>query len=131
MADGPLDVIQQEGPGWRLARDPARGEFCVLIGGASWAVELTDGEWRSLVTLLAELQEQHQRLVSQLMAEEAISIELERGVWWGELEGNRDSWSLSVVLTAEQGRGAEGHWPNPAAAAMVATMRTMLDSNND
>jgi transposase len=95
------------------------------------AIELTDGEWRSLVALLIELQEQHQRLVSQLMAEEAISIELERGVWWGELDGDRNSWSLSVVLTAEHARGAEGHWPDPAAAAMVAAMRTALDSNND
>ena len=121
-------MIQQEGEGWRLARDLSRGHFCVLIGGASWAVELTDMEWRSLVVLLSELQDQHQSLVSQLMAEESISIELERGVWWGCLDGDRERWSLSIVLTAEFGRGAEGHWPNPAAAAMVASMRTMLDS---
>ena len=121
-------MIQQEGEGWRLARDVSRGYFCVLIGGASWAVELTDMEWRSLVVLLSELQDQHQSLVSQLMAEESISIELERGVWWGCLDGDRERWSLSIVLTAEFGRGAEGHWPNPAAAAMVASMRTMLDS---
>ena len=78
--------------------------------------------------LLTELQEQHQALVGQLMAEEAISIELERGVWWGCLDGGRESWSLSIVLTAEHGRGAEGHWPDPAAAAMLASMKTMLDS---
>lgn len=121
-------MIQQEGPGWRLARDRSRGLFCVLIGGQSWAVELTDAEWRSLVALLVELQKQHQAVVAQLMAEEAISIELERGVWWGALEGDRDDWSISIVLDAEHGRGMEGHWPDPAAAAMVAAMRTMLDS---
>jgi hypothetical protein len=34
-------MIQQEGPGWRLARDLSRNGFPFLIGGEFWAVELT------------------------------------------------------------------------------------------
>ena len=37
-------MIQQEGPGWRLARDPQRHPYGALIGGETWAVELTESE---------------------------------------------------------------------------------------
>lgn len=120
-------MIQQEGPGWRLAHDAGRGRFCVLIGGTSWAFELTADEWCCLVDLVGTLEDQHRALVDQLMAEESISIEAERGPWWVGLEGDRDQWSLSVVLVAEEGRGAEGHWDAPAAEAMAAAMRTNVD----
>ena len=121
-------MIQQEGPGWRLARDISRGRFCVLIGGERWAIELTDEEWRGLVAIVVDLEDQHRSLLDQLMAEEAISIEAEQGPWWAALEGDRSQWSLSVVLTAADSRGAEGFWQAPAAAAMVAALRTSLDS---
>ena len=121
-------MIQQEGSGWRFARDPSRGPYPVLIGGESWAFELTDPEWRELVGLVSALEDQHGALVDQLMAEEAIEIEMERGVWWAALGGDRAHWHLSVVLTGSQGRDAEGRWPSPAAMAVVAAMRTRLDS---
>ena len=124
-------MIQQEGPGWRLAWDPTRSDFCVLIGGDGWAVELTQPEWSELVALAVELDHQHRLLVDQLMDEEAIELELDRGVWWGCLAGDRNSWSLSVVLSPQAGRGLEGHWSAPAAAAMVAAMRTLWDRSID
>ena len=124
-------MIQQEGPGWRLAWDPTRTDFCVLIGGDGWAVELTQPEWSELVALAVELDHQHRLLVDQLMDEEAIELELDRGVWWGCLAGDRSSWSLSVVLSPQAGRGLEGHWSAPAAAAMVAAMRTLWDRSID
>jgi hypothetical protein len=65
------------------------------------------------------------------MAEEAIELELDRRLWWGCLRGDRGSWSLSVVLTPDAGRGVEGHWPAPASAAMVAAMRTLWDTTID
>ena len=124
-------MIQQEGPGWRLAWDSTRSDFCVLIGGDGWAAELTEPEWRELVALTVELDHQHRVLVDRLMEEEAIELELDRGVWWGCLAGDRRSWSLSVVLSPLAGRGLEGHWSAPAAAAMVAAMRTLWDRSID
>lgn len=124
-------MIQQEGPGWRLARDPTRGQFPVLIGGEGWAFELTEDEWAALADLVLTLERQHRALVDQLMAEEAIELELDRGLWWGCLQGDRARWSVSVVLTPAAGRGVEGHWPSPASAAMVAAMRTLWDNRND
>ena len=125
-------MIQQEGPGWRLALDSSRQHFSALIGGEGWAFELTEKEWQGLVALLLVLTEQHQALQSQLMAEEAIELEMERGLWWGCLEGDRIQWSLGVVLQGTLGcRGLEAHWPAPAAQAFVAAMRTAWDSLAD
>ena len=124
-------MIQQEGPGWRLALDPTRGHYPVLIGGEGWAFELTEDEWAALADLVLTLERQHRALVDQLMAEEAIELELDRGRWWACLQGDRGSWSLSVVLTPDAGRGVEGHWPAPASAAIVAAMRTLWDARID
>ena len=61
------------------------------------------------------------------MKEESIGLEMERGDWWASLEGDRTQWQLSLVLTGNQGRGVEGHWPASAAMAVVAAMRSALD----
>ncbi|MFL0769979.1 MAG: DUF1818 family protein [Prochlorococcus sp.] len=123
-------MIQQEGPGWRLARDPTRGFFPVLIGGESWAIEITESEWQGLMTLLCDLNDQHQQLIDQLLDEESISVEIERQPWWGCLDGDRHAWSLQLVLEGDQhrGRGAEGAWPAPAAQAITAALRTVWES---
>jgi len=122
-------LIQQEGPGWRLARDPARTAFPVLIGGEGWAFELTQDEWQCLQSLVVELTDQHQQLVDQLLAEESICLEMERQPWWACLDGDRHSWSLQVILQGdgEKARGAEGCWSVPAAQAMATAMRTAWD----
>lgn len=120
-------MIQQEGPGWRFARDPSRGQYQVLIGGQTWAFELTAAEWKELLALIGALEDQHRSLSEQLMKEESIGLEMERGDWWASLEGDRTQWQLSLVLTGNQGRGVEGHWPASAAMAVVAAMRSALD----
>ena len=113
-----------------MSHDPSRGEYCVLIGGKRWAFELTEPEWRDLVDLVATLEQQHKGLVDQLMPEESIELELDRGVWWGCLSGDRSQWELRILLTPQQGRAAEGEWPAPAAAAAVAALRTLWDSQH-
>ncbi len=124
-------MIQQEGPGWRLAKDTSRECFPVIIGGEGWAVELTDFEWQVFFTLVRDLTDQHKKLEDQLMPEEKLSIELEREPWWGCLDGDREAWSLMVVLRNQSEgrlRGLEAYWPIPAAQAMASAVRTMWDS---
>ena len=123
-------MIQQEGDGWRVSHDPSRGEYCVLVGGERWAFELTEPECRDLVDLVATLEQQHRVLVDQLMPEELIELELDRGVWWGCLSGDRSQWGLRILLTPQEARAAEGEWPPPAAAAAVAALRTLWDSQH-
>ena len=122
-------MIQQEGPGWRLARDFSRQGFPFLIGGEFWAVELTEMEVKGLHALLVELDKQHMLIRDQLMEEESITLELEQQEWWGCRDGTRDRWGLQVVLQGNgmQRRGLEGAWPAPAAQAFLAALRTVWD----
>ena len=122
-------MIQQEGPGWRLARDFSRQGFPFLIGGEFWAVELTEMEVKGLHALLVELDKQHMLIRDQLMEEESITLELEQQEWWGCLDGTRDRWGLQVVLQGNgmSWRGLEGAWPAPAAQAFFAALRTVLE----
>lgn len=126
-------MIQQEGPGWRLARDPSRLLFSVLIGGEHWALELSESEACALASLISDLTNQHQAISDQLMAEEEISLELERSEWWACLEGDRSRWSLRVIRSGdgEHARGLEIFWPDPAARAISEAMRTVWDSSID
>lgn len=131
----------QEGEGWRLVVDPARDPFAVLIGGEGWAAELTVAEARALAGGVARLERQHRELVPTLMAEEAISLELEMelepqagpagpgagDVVWVALEGDRDRWSLRFVLTPRPGRRAfEGSWTVAASPPLAAALTAAL-----
>ena len=43
--------MQAEGPGWRLAVDPARPGYQALIGGEGWAIEISLDELSQLKSL--------------------------------------------------------------------------------
>jgi len=119
-------VIEREGEGWRIAWDGDRQPFGVLIGGEGWAIELSCNEAESLRHALADLVAQHAALVDQLMAEEAISLELERDPWWLTIEGDRQRWDLQVVLTPASGQRAfEGRWPHPASLAFSRALQVL------
>lgn len=120
-----------EGRGWRLLVDPARQPFPVLIGGAAWAAELTWAEVRELRHLAGELERQLAALADRLLAEEAISMALERplgpGSLWMELEGHRHCWSLRFVLTPATGaRALEAGWDGAASAAISAALQGLV-----
>jgi len=119
----------EEGRGWRLVWDPARQPFCVLIGGEGWAAELSLVEAQALAQGLHQLQVQHQELVGGLMAEEALTLELElaleAGWLWLELEGDRQTWALRFVLSPGLGqRAVEGSWTAEASPALLAALRS-------
>ena len=119
-------MIQKEGEGWRLAWDADRQPFSVLVGGDGWAVELTAAEAEDLRQAVADLVAQHGALVDQLMAEESIALELERGPWWLELEGDRSRWSLRMLYGPGPGqRGLEGHWGPAAAPAFSQALQQL------
>ena len=124
-------MIQLEGQGWRLAwRDGHQPlgapPFPVLIGGQGWAVELTAAEAKALAAAVVDLTGEHQALVDQLMAEEAISLELERGPWWLALEGDRLQWSLKGVLSPEAGqRALEVSWSVEASPDLCQALQRL------
>ncbi len=122
-------MIQDEGPGWRLAKDSSRRNFEFLLGGDHWAIEITKAEWNSVNLLIQDLINQYQRLESQLMPEEDLFIELERGHWWACIDGAIGQWSLRLILKENEPsiRGFEAFWPAPASQSIVFAMRTMWD----
>ena len=100
--------------------------FAVLIGGQGWAVELTTAEAQALANLTLDLIAEHQALVDQLLAEEAICLELERGPWWLALEGDRRQWSLKGVLSPEAGqRALEVSWSVEASGALCQALQRL------
>jgi hypothetical protein len=115
-----------------LLVDPARCPFAVLIGGESWAAELTQAE-ASLLALGAErLVDQHANLVDHLLAEEAITLEWESGELWLALEGDRQAWQLRFVLTPASGQRAfEGAWTPTASRAVAAALQAVRRSLSD
>jgi hypothetical protein len=128
----------EEGDGWRLAIDPARAPFDVLIGGAGWAAELTRAEAALLRRGVLRLVEQHAELVDGMMAEESLTLEFEAvladdpagpaGELWLELEGNRRDWSLRFVLTAgPRSRGVEGSWGPAASRSLAAVLHQQAE----
>ena len=119
-------MVQREGEGWRLSWDAGRQPFSVLIGGDGWAAELSLSEAKALRDGVSLLAAQHADLVDQLMAEEAISLELERQPWWIGLEGDRAGWALRVVLTPGPGqRAVEGCWSMAASRPFMAALQQL------
>jgi hypothetical protein len=119
-------VIERDGEGWRIAWDGDRQPFAVLIGGAGWATELSRVEAEALRDALADLLAQHAALVDQLMAEESISLELERDPWWLTIDGDRREWSLQVMLSPLPGQRAfEGSWPHPASRGFSQALQQL------
>ena len=119
-------MIEREGEGWRIAWDGDRQPFAVLIGGAGWATELSRVEAEALRDALADLLAQHAALVDQLMAEESISLELERDPWWLTIDGDRREWSLQVMLSPPLGQRAfEGSWPHPASRGFSQALQQL------
>ena len=123
-------MIKKEGQGWRIIRDSSRNHFSTLIGGSSWAIELTDSEWKSLVITVIDLTNQYEDSKEQLMAEEDITLELDRNPWLAILKGDQYGWSLKLILShsGQFNRGAEVSWPRNVTDSVVNAMRTMWDS---
>ena len=119
-------MIQLEGKGWRLAWRADGQPFSVLIGGQGWAAELTQAEASALAAAATDLMREHQSLVDQLLAEEAISLELERGSWWLALEGDRQQCSLKGILSPAAGqRALEVSWDVDASPALCAALQRL------
>jgi hypothetical protein len=120
-------VQVREGEGWRLAVDPYRRPFPVLIGGDGWAAELTAAEAWALRLGVGRLVREHRGQLATLLEEEALAMDLELdlqpGSLWLALEGDRHRWSLRLVLTpAGDQRGLEGSWSPAASEAFAAAL---------
>ena len=124
-------MIKKEGPGWRLIRDSSRDNFSTLIGGESWAIELNQFEWKTLVKVVIDLSDQYKNIQDQLMGDEDITLELESDPWLAILKGDQNGWKLKLILDSSDSlnRGAEVSWPRNVTTNVANAMRTMWDSD--
>ena len=122
-------MIKKEGPGWRLIRDSSRDNFSTLIGGESWAIELNQFEWKTLVKVVINLSDQYKNIKDQLMGDEDITLELESDPWLAILKGDQNGWKLKLILDSSDSlnRGAEVSWPRNVTTNVANAMRTMMD----
>ena len=124
-------MIKKEGHGWRIIRDSSRDNFSTLIGGDSWAIELTQYEWETLVKVFINLSDQYKEIKDQLMGEEDITLELESNPWLAILKGDQHGWKLKLILDSNDSlnRSAEVSWPREVTVHIANAMRTMWDSD--
>ena len=124
-------MIKKEGQGWRIIRDSSRTNFSTLIGGESWAIELNQHEWDTLVKAVNNLSDQYQDIKVQLMEDEDITLEMESNPWLAILKGDKHGWNLKLILNSSDSliRGAEVYWPSNVTCQLVNAMRTMWDSD--
>lgn len=131
-----------EGEGWRLLVDRQRSPYAALIGGQGWACELTGAELRALQEAIRRLKDQHRALAGELMAEEDLELDIElplatpeggaEGSLWLGLSGDRQRWSLRLVLSAGPGgRSVEGSWSVDASQAFAAALEPLRTSDAD
>jgi len=78
-----------------------------------------------------QLIDEYLNIQTQLLQDEPIELEIDRYPWKGFLEGDRNSWSLKLILSNEREdtRGVEIFWPRSVAQSISIAMRKMWDSN--
>ena len=114
---------------WRLVKNLDKGKYCFLIGANNWAIELSNEEFDSLCQLLIKIEKQLNSIKGELMEEELINFEIEKSPWYIELDGNKNQWSLSIILESKNDtRSFEMYWPIPIAQTLFIEIIKMWES---
>jgi hypothetical protein len=107
----------KSGDGWRLGWNPDATEFCGLVGGEHWAIELTQAELDDFCRLVHQLDGTMHQMAEELMAEERICCEVESDLIWLEAEGFPQQYELRLMVLS--GRRGEGSWDAGAVPELM------------
>jgi hypothetical protein len=118
-----MERLVKSGSGWRLGWDPNATEFQGLVGGADWAIELTEAELSDFCRLAEQLAGTMQNMATELMDEEKISCEAESDLLWLEAEGYPHAYGLRFILQC--GRRGEGGWPASVVPDLLQAMQVL------
>lgn len=110
----------QSGEGWRLGWNPTADQFCGLVAGAYWSMELTAAEFADFCRLAQQLNAAMASMAEHLMAEERLTCEQETEQLWMEAEGFPGRFNLRFILLT--GRRGEGEWPAESVGELLAAM---------
>ncbi|MGB3312583.1 MAG: DUF1818 family protein [Nodosilinea sp.] len=111
----------KEGQGWRLGWDATAPDYKGLLGGATWAIELTEAEFSTFRRLAVDISQTMAAIAAELMEAERITCEAEADGLWLEVEGFPDAYSLRFILAS--GRRCEGEWDTFAAQQIVQAIQ--------
>lgn len=110
----------KEGAGWRIGWDDTASCYKGLLGGATWALELTADEFQDFCRLARQLADTLRAMAPELMAEERITCEAESDGIWLEVEGFPEAYTLRFILTT--GRQGEGQWDAAATREVIMAL---------
>jgi hypothetical protein len=113
----------KEGAGWRLGWDASAIEFKALVGGETWAIELSEAEFNDFCRLVGELTAAIRSTAEVLMDEETIACEVESDLLWLEAQGYPSSYTLHLILLT--GRRGEGQWTAAAVPEMIQALQSL------
>jgi hypothetical protein len=102
----------REGEGWRLGWDTAAPHYKGLLAGSTWAIELTEAEFRTFRRLVVEISDTMAAIAAEIMDDEHITCEAEADDLWLEAEGFPEAYRLRFLLGS--GRRCEGAWDTVA-----------------
>ncbi len=113
------------GDGWRIGFRSDVDIYKGLIGTDSWAIELTEGEFRDFCKLAAQLAETMQVMATELSDGEKICCTLETEELCLEVNGYPHSFNLRFQLL--KGRQSEGFWDEVAVPFLVEAIAHLLN----
>jgi hypothetical protein len=119
----PMSRQLRQGKGWRLGWHPEAGDYPALVGGDTWALELTAAEFQAFRQLLLELTGSVAAIAPELMAEETLVCESQNELLWMEVRGMAHSYDLSFILLT--GRRGEGQWPAEAIPPLLQAIQLL------
>lgn len=118
-----MERLLKSGVGWRIGWNPNTNEFKGLVGGDSWAIELTEAELNDFCRLLGQLANTMSQMTAELMDEEKIACEAESDLMWMQVQGYPHTYSLQFILN--KGRRAEGNWPATAVPDLIQAVQVL------
>jgi len=113
----------KSGEGWRIGWDTEATEYCGLVGGEEWALELTAAELDDFCRLSIQLANSISQIAAELMSDEKITCEVESPLLWLEAEGYAHAYDLRIILLT--GRRSEGAWAASAVDGLIQAAQTL------
>ncbi len=112
------------GKGWRFGYCSQSEPHVALIGGETWAFELTRAEWQDLSCRLSQVLATIGAVKEELSDQERFDLIIDSQWWELTVEGIPDQWQLR--LQTRLGRRAEGFLSSLAVIDLEAYLREQL-----
>ncbi len=113
------------GEGWRIGFRSDVDIYKGLIGADSWAIELTEVEFKDFCKLASQLAETMQYMATELSDGEKICCTLETEEICLEVNGYPHAFNLHFQLLT--GRRSEGFWDEFAVPFLIEAIANLLN----